>query len=124
MRGVDVALAADAGVEAVALSNHGGRQLDGAPAPFDLIAPVCDRVGDRIEVLCDGGVRRGGDVVKAVALGARACMIGRPYLYGLAAGGERGVDLVLDWFDEGIRRNLALLGCPSVADLSREYLEL
>ena len=119
----DAELAADAGVAAIALSNHGGRQLDGAPAAIDLVAPVADRVGDRVEVLCDGGVRRGSDVVKAVALGARACMIGRPYLYGLAAGGEAGVDRVLEWFDEGIRRTLALVGCPDLADLSRETIE-
>jgi L-lactate dehydrogenase (cytochrome) len=118
----DAVLAAEAGVAAIALSNHGGRQLDGAPAPLDLVAPVVDRVGDRLEVLCDGGVRRGSDVVKALALGARACMIGRPYLYGLAAGGERGVDLVLQWFRDGIHRTLALLGCPRIGDLSREFV--
>lgn len=119
----DAVLAADAGVAAVALSNHGGRQLDDAPAPLELVAPVVDRVGDRVEVICDGGVRRGSDVIKAVALGARACMIGRPYLYALAAGGERGVDLVLRWFDEGIRRNLALVGCPQIEDLSPDFVE-
>ncbi len=119
----DAVLAADAGVAAVALSNHGGRQLDDAPAPLELVAPVVDRVGDRVEVICDGGVRRGSDVIKAVALGARACMIGRPYLYALAAGGERGVGLVLRWFDEGIRRNLALVGCPQIEDLSPDFVE-
>ena len=77
------------------LSNHGGRQLDSAPAPLDLVAPVADAVGDRLEIICDGGVRRGSDIVKAVALGARACMAGRAYLYGLGAAGERGVDHVL-----------------------------
>ena len=119
----DAVLAADAGVAAVALSNHGGRQLDDAPAPLELVAPVVDRVGDRVEVICDGGVRRGSDVIKAVSLGARACMIGRPYLYALAAGGERGVGLVLRWFDEGIRRNLALVGCPQIEDLSPDFVE-
>jgi hypothetical protein len=77
--------AADAGIEAVALSNHGGRQLDGAPAPIDLVAAVADTVGDRTEIICDGGVRRGSDIVKAVALGARACMAGRAHFYALAA---------------------------------------
>jgi L-lactate dehydrogenase (cytochrome) len=120
----DAELAADAGIEAVALSNHGGRQLDGAPAPLGLVAPVADRVGGRIEIYCDGGVRRGSDVAKALALGATACMIGRAYLYGLAAGGERGVDLVLDWFDEGLRRTLALIGCPRAEELSREFVSL
>lgn len=119
----DARLAADAGVQAIALSNHGGRQLDGAPAPLELVAPVCDAVGKRLEVLCDGGIRRGGDVVKALALGARACMIGRPYLYALATGGEAGVDLLLQWFLEGMHRNLALLGCPRIADLSRDFVE-
>ena len=119
----DAVLAADAGVAAVALSNHGGRQLDGAPAPLDLVAPVADRVGDRIEVLCDGGIRRGSDVVKALALGARGCMIGRAYLYALAAGGELGVDLALSWFNEGIHRSLALIGCPKISDLSPEYVD-
>ena len=106
----DAVLAADAGVEAIALSNHGGRQLDTAPATLDLVAPVVDAVGDRLEVICDGGVRRGSDIVKAVALGARACMAGRAYLYGLGAGGERGVDHVLDLFDRDVRRTMALLG--------------
>jgi L-lactate dehydrogenase (cytochrome) len=118
----DAVLAANAGVEAVALSNHGGRQLDSAPAPLDLVAPVADAVGDRVEIICDGGVRRGSDVVKAVALGARACTVGRAYLYGLAAGGERGVDLVLARFDADIRRTLALVGARSVADLTRQLV--
>ena len=85
-------------VDAIALSNHGGRQLDGAPAPFSLVAPVADAVGGRTEIICDGGVRRGSDIVKAVAAGATACMAGRAYLYGLGAAGERGVDRVLGWF--------------------------
>src|SRR5215207_2469149 len=88
----DAVLAADHGVEAIALSNHGGRQLDSAPAPIELVAPVVDAVGDRLEVICDGGVRRGSDIVKAVALGAKACMAGRAYLYARGAAGERSVD--------------------------------
>ena len=118
----DAEMAADAGVDAVALSNHGGRQLDDAPPPLELIAPVVDRVGDRLEVICDGGVRRGSDVVKAVALGARACMTGRAYLYALGAGGERGVDRLLGWFDESIHRSLALIGCPSIERLSPDFV--
>ena len=118
----DARLAAEAGVEAVALSNHGGRQLDDAPAPIDLVAPVVDAVGDRLEVYCDGGVRRGGDVVKALALGARACMIGRPYLYALGAAGERGVDVLLEWMAQGIARTLALVGARSPGELSRELV--
>lgn len=119
----DAVLAAEAGVQAVALSNHGGRQLEGAPPPLELVAPVVDRVGDRLEVICDGGVRRGGDIAKAVALGAKACMIGRPYLYALGAGGEPAVDLLLEWFEEGLRGTLALLGCADLQDLGPEYVE-
>jgi L-lactate dehydrogenase (cytochrome) len=113
----DAHLAVRSGVQAIALSNHGGRQLDGAPAPFELLPSVADAVGDRIEIYCDGGVRRGSDVVKAVALGARACMIGRAYLYGLAVGGERGVDHVLAHLRDGIHQTMALTGRPTLADL-------
>jgi L-lactate dehydrogenase (cytochrome) len=119
----DARLAAEAGVEAIALSNHGGRQLDSAPAPLDLVAPVADAMGDRLEIICDGGVRRGSDVVKAVALGARACMAGRAYLYGLGAAGERGVDHVLGLLDADIRRTMALVGASSVAELGRELVD-
>ncbi|MBV9952338.1 MAG: alpha-hydroxy-acid oxidizing protein [Acidimicrobiia bacterium] len=115
----DARIAADAGVAAIALSNHGGRQLDGSPAIFDLVAPVADAVGGRIEIICDGGVRRGGDIVKAVAAGANACMAGRAYLYGLGAAGERGVDRVLGWFASDVVRTLTLLGVASVKDLDR-----
>jgi L-lactate dehydrogenase (cytochrome) len=118
----DAVLAADAGVDAIALSNHGGRQLDSAPAAFDLVAPVADAVGGRVEILCDGGVRRGGDLVKAVAAGARAGMAGRAYLYGLGAAGERGVDHVLALLAEDVRRTLALVGAATLADLGRELL--
>ena len=120
----DARLAADAGVDAIALSNHGGRQLDDAPTPISLVAPVVDAVGDRVEIYCDGGVRRGSDIVKAVALGARAAMVGRAYLYGLGAAGERGVDHVLQLLDADVRRTMALLGAASIADLGRELLDL
>jgi L-lactate dehydrogenase (cytochrome) len=116
----DAKIAAMEGVDVVAVSNHGGRQLDRSPAVLDLVADVRDAVGDGVELLCDGGVRRGSDIVAAVALGATACMVGRAYLYGLAAGGEAGVDHVLDLFDRDVRRTLALLGCRSAAELSRE----
>ena len=118
----DALLAAERGVEAIALSNHGGRQLDGAPPPLELVAPVADAVGDRVEVICDGGVRRGSDIARAVALGARACMAGRAYLYGLGAGGERGVDHVLAQLRQGLERTLALIGAPSVHDLSADLV--
>jgi L-lactate dehydrogenase (cytochrome) len=120
----DAVLAADAGVDAIALSNHGGRQLDGAPATFSLVAPVADAVGGRLEIICDGGVRRGSDIAKAVAAGATAAMAGRAYLYGLGAAGERGVDRVLDWFRADLTRTMSLLGAGTVTDLDRSLLDL
>jgi L-lactate dehydrogenase (cytochrome) len=118
----DATLAVDAGVEAVALSNHGGRQLDGAPAIFDLVAPVADAVAGRAEIICDGGIRRGSDIVKARAAGATAAMAGRAYLYGLGAAGERGVGRVLQWFHTDMVRTMTLLGVETVADLHRDLL--
>jgi L-lactate dehydrogenase (cytochrome) len=118
----DAVLAADHGVEAIALSNHGGRQLDGAPAPIELVAPVAQAVGDRTQIICDGGVRRGGDIVKALALGATACMTGRPYLYALGAAGERGVDHVIGLLHDGMRRTMALVGASQVAALGPEHV--
>src|SRR3954468_3389151 len=120
----DAVLAADAGVDAIALSNHGGRQLDGAPAAFSLVAPVADAVGGRTEIICDGGVRRGSDIVKALAAGATACMAGRAYLYALGAGGEVGVDRVLEWFRSDSIRTLSLIGCPDFASLDRTFVDL
>lgn len=120
----DARIAAEVGVDGVVLSNHGGRQLDGAPATLPLVAPVRDAVGDRTEVVCDGGVRRGSDIVKAVAAGATACMAGRAYLYALGAGGERGVDRLLGWWAADVRRTLALLGVGDVASLDRTYVSL
>jgi L-lactate dehydrogenase (cytochrome) len=118
----DARLAADAGVAAIALSNHGGRQLDGAPAILELVPPVVDAVGDRVEIICDGGVRRGSDIVKAVALGARACMAGRAFMYGLGAGGERGVDKVVSLLEGDMRRTMALTGHRRIADLGPELI--
>lgn len=120
----DATLAVEHGAGAVWVSNHGGRQLDGAPASLSLVAPVSDAVGGRVEIICDGGVRRGSDIVKAVAAGANACMAGRAYLYALGAGGERGVDRVLDWFAQDVRRTLALLGVSSIAELDRSFVAL
>jgi L-lactate dehydrogenase (cytochrome) len=120
----DAVIAADAGVEAIALSNHGGRQLDGAPAAFSLVAPVADAVGGRTEIICDGGVRRGSDIVKAVAAGASAAMAGRAYLYALGAAGERGVDRLLAWLHADVVRTMSLCGAGSVADLNRSLLDI
>ncbi len=113
----DAVRARNEGVEAIALSNHGGRQYDGSPAPIELLPSVIDAVGDDIEVLVDGGVRRGSDVVKACALGARAVMFGRPYLYGLGAAGELGVEWVINYFSAGVKRTMALVGATDVASL-------
>ena len=120
----DAKIAADMGIEGIALSNHGGRQLDGAPAPFELLESVVQSVGGEIEIICDGGVRRGSDIAKALALGANACMIGRAYLYGLGAGGERGVDFVLDHLREGLKRTMMLCGVASLSELKPELLRI
>jgi L-lactate dehydrogenase (cytochrome) len=118
----DARMASEAGADVVILSNHGGRQLDGSPAPFSLVAPVADVIGGRTEIICDGGVRRGSDIVKALAAGATAVMAGRAYLYGLGAGGERGVDRVLRWWADDMRRTMTLIGASSIAELNRDYL--
>src|SRR5207245_1745931 len=117
MRPDDARRAVDAGATAISVSNHGGNNLDGTPASIRALPGVADAVGDQIEVLLDGGVRRGSDVVKAVALGARAVMIGRAYLWGLAANGQLGVENVLDVLRSGIDSALLGLGRPSTHDL-------
>jgi isopentenyl diphosphate isomerase/L-lactate dehydrogenase-like FMN-dependent dehydrogenase len=101
------------------VSNHGGNNLDGTPASIRALPAVADAVGDRIEVLLDGGIRRGGDVAKALALGAKAVLIGRAYLWGLAANGQAGVENVLDLLRDGLGSAMVGLGRSSVADLSR-----
>jgi L-lactate dehydrogenase (cytochrome) len=120
----DARIAADLGVDAIALSNHGGRQLDGSPATLSLVAPVADAVGGRTEIICDGGVRRGSDIVKALAAGADCVMAGRAYLYALGAAGEAGVDTLLAWWREDIRRTMSLIGAASIADLDRSFIDL
>ncbi len=116
----DARHAVDIGVSAISVSNYGGMNLDGTPASIRLLPAIADAVGDRVEVLLDGGIRRGGDVVKALALGARAVMIGRPYLWGLAANGEAGVKNVLDILRAGIDETLNALGRASVHDIAAE----
>ena len=118
----DARRAVDIGATALMISNHGGRQLDGAPAPFDCVGRIRDAVGDRLELIVDGGVRRGTHVLKALAAGADACSIGRAYLYGLGAGGQAGVERTLTLLKTEIERDMALTGCRTVADLSREHL--
>ena len=122
LTGTDARIAADLGSDAVIISNHGGRQLEGAPATFRVLPEIVDAVGDSVEVLLDSGVRRGTHVVKAVALGARAVLIGRPYLYALAAGGQQGVEHILDLLRVEIARTMTLLGCTSVADLGPDWV--
>ena len=114
----DAKRAVDAGVTAISVSNHGGNNLDGTPATIRALQPVAEAVGDQIEVLLDGGIRRGSDVVKAVALGARAVMIGRAYLWGLAANGQAGVENVLDLLRSGIESALLGLGHASIGELT------
>jgi len=122
MTAEDARRAVECGADAVIVSNHGGRQLDGLPAAVDVLPEVVDAVGDRAEVILDGGVRRGTDVVKAMALGARACMMGRPYIYGLAVAGEAGVALALSMLYREIEKALALVGCSRLSDLDRSFL--
>ncbi|MDG4663929.1 pre-mycofactocin synthase MftD [Mycobacterium sp. 236(2023)] len=116
----DAKRAVDAGVSAITVSNHGGNNLDGTPAAIRCLPAIADAVGDQVEVLLDGGIRRGSDVVKAVALGARAVMIGRAYLWGLAANGQAGVENVLDIMSGGIDSALRGLGKSSIHELTRE----
>jgi isopentenyl diphosphate isomerase/L-lactate dehydrogenase-like FMN-dependent dehydrogenase len=118
MRVDDARKAVEAGFDALSVSNHGGNNLDGTPASIRALPAIADAVGDQIEVLLDGGIRRGSDVVKALALGARAVLIGRPYLWGLAANGQAGVENVLDVLRAGIDSALLGLGRGSVGDLS------
>jgi len=119
----DARRAVDSGAAALIVSNHGGRQLDSVSATIRALPEVLHAVGGRIEVLMDGGIRRGGDMVKAICLGARAVLIGRAYAYGLAAAGYDGVVRALQILRADIERTLRLLGCPSIAALDRSYVE-
>ena len=118
----DAARAVEAGVAGLIVSNHGGRQLDGAPATIDVLAPICDAVGGAIEVLVDGGIRRGTDIIKAIALGARAVLVGRPVLWGLAVGGQAGVASVIGVLRRELDLAMALCGCPSVGAVDRDLI--
>jgi isopentenyl diphosphate isomerase/L-lactate dehydrogenase-like FMN-dependent dehydrogenase len=122
LRPEDARQAVSLGANAIVVSNHGGRQLDGVQPSIRALPAVVDEVGDRADVVVDGGIRRGSHAVKALCLGAKACMVGRPWLYGLAAGGTAGVNDVMDILDREIAVVLALLGQPRVRDLDRSYL--
>ena len=118
----DAKRAVDIGASAIMISNHGGRQLDSSPAPFDLISDIVNTVGGKIEIICDGGIRRGTHVLKALALGANACSMGRPYLYGLAASGQTGVEAVLSNFDAELKRNMMLMGINNLSQLDNSKI--
>jgi isopentenyl diphosphate isomerase/L-lactate dehydrogenase-like FMN-dependent dehydrogenase len=124
LTGDDARRALDAGAAAVVVSNHGGRQLDGVPASLRALPEVVTAVGDRAEVLIDGGIRRGGDIVKAVCLGARAVLVGRAYAYGLAAAGGAGVARALEILRADLERTLQLLGCPAVTKLDPSFVDV
>jgi len=118
----DAKKAIDIGCTAIMISNHGGRQLDGSRAPFDQLAEIVDAVGDKIEVILDGGVRRGTHVLKALALGAKACSFGKGYLFALGAAGQKGVEAVLQKMHDEIQRDMILMGCRSVKELNRSKI--
>ncbi len=118
----DAKRAIDIGCTAIMVSNHGGRQLDGSRAPFDQLAEIVDAVGDKIEVILDGGIKRGTHVLKALAIGAKACSFGKGYLFALGAGGEKGVEAILQKMKAEINRDMILMGCKSVKDLNRSKI--
>lgn len=118
----DARRAVDIGASGIMVSNHGGRQLDGSRSPFDQLAEIVDAVGDKIDVICDGGITRGTHVLKALSVGAKACSGGRMYLYALAAAGQLGVEKALLNLQTEIDRDMKLMGCRSIAHLSRENL--
>ena len=118
----DAKKALDIGASAIMISNHGGRQLDGSRAPFDQLKEIVDAVGDKIEIICDGGIRRGTHVLKALSLGAKACSGGRFYLYALAAAGQKGVEKALNNMHTEIIRDMKLMGCKKIKDLNRSNL--
>lgn len=118
----DAKRAVDIGADAIMISNHGGRQLDGSRSPFDQLAEIVDAVGGQIEVICDGGIRRGSHILKALSLGATACSGGRLYLYALAAAGQAGVEKSLGNFQAELERDMKLMGAKTVGDLSRGNL--
>jgi len=115
----DAKKAIDIGCTAIIISNHGGRQLDGSRTPFDHLAEIVDAVEDKIEVILDGGVRRGTHVLKALALGAKACSFGKGYLFALGAAGQQGVEAILQKMKDEINRDMILMGCKSVKELNR-----
>ena len=119
----DAKRAREIGATALMISNHGGRQMDGVPAAIDCLAPIKDVVGSDMELILDGGIRRGTHILKALALGADAVSIGKAYLYGLAAGGQKGVELALQILKDELERDMALMGCGTIQELSTEFVK-
>jgi len=124
LTGDDARRAVDQGAAAIVVSNHGGRQLDGVSASIRALPEIVAAVNNQVEVLVDGGIRRGADIVKALCLGAKAVLLGRAYAYGLAAAGQPGVARALKILQADADRTLRLLGCPSVADLNSSYVDV
>ena len=118
----DARKSVDRGVTAIMVSNHGGRQLDGALSAFDALSPIVDEVGGECEIICDGGIRRGTHVLKALASGATACSMGRPYLFGLAAGGQEGVSKAVELLRAEIIRGMGLIGCRSISEIGSKHI--
>ena len=118
----DAKRAIEIGATAIMVSNHGGRQLDGSRSPFDQLAEIVDAVGDRIDVICDGGITRGTHILKALSIGAKACSGGRFYLYALTAAGRAGVEKALENLQSEIERDMKLMGCRSLNQLTRDNL--
>ena len=118
----DAKRAVEIGASAIMLSNHGGRQLDGSRSPFDQLPAIADAVGGKIEIILDGGVRRGTHVIKAIAAGAKACSFGKMFLFSLAAGGQQGVELLLQNMHDEINRNMVLMGCKNLKELNSSKL--
>jgi L-lactate dehydrogenase (cytochrome) len=118
----DAKLAAKTGAQALVVSNHGGRQLDGAPSSISILPEIVEAVGSQIEVMFDGGIRTGQDVVRALALGAKSCMIGRAYIYGLGAGGQAGVAKALDILAKEMETTMGLCGVNTIAEIDRHIL--
>jgi L-lactate dehydrogenase (cytochrome) len=118
----DAKRAVDIGASAIMLSNHGGRQLDGSRAPFDQLPAIADAVGGKIEIIVDGGIRRGTHVLKALSLGATACSFGKAFLYALSAGGQNGVEMLLKRMKDEITRDMILLGCKNIKELNKSKI--
>ena len=115
----DAKRAVDIGCTAIIISNHGGRQLDGSRAPFDQLAEIVDAVGDKMDVICEGGIQRGTHILKALSVGAKACSGGRMYLYALASAGQKGVERALSLYRAELERDMKLMGCKSIKELNK-----